>query len=107
MVAARTPSKAPSETAAMTKVETFKRRPRVRLGPLAHVGRVDYDSRAMLSRAQEARVREILGGQPGPARPSSAASAGRATTQPRGCSSRPGGVRRPRKPAVFHDGPGR
>ena len=64
MVAARTPSKAPSETAAMTKVETFKRRPRVRLGPLAHVGRVDYDSRAMLSRAQEARVREILGGQP-------------------------------------------
>jgi hypothetical protein len=28
--------------------------------PLAHVGRVDYDSRAMLSRAQEARVREIL-----------------------------------------------
>ena len=43
MVAARTPSKAPSETAAMTKVETFERRPRVRLGPLAHVGRVDYD----------------------------------------------------------------
>ena len=30
--------------------------------PLAHVGRVDYDSRAMLSRAQEARVREILEG---------------------------------------------
>jgi hypothetical protein len=25
--------------------------------PLAHVARVDYDSRAMLSRAQEARVR--------------------------------------------------
>jgi hypothetical protein len=30
--------------------------------PLAHVGRVDYDSRVMLSRAQEARVREILQG---------------------------------------------
>ena len=28
---------------------------------LAHVERVGYDSRAMLSRAQEARVREILG----------------------------------------------
>jgi hypothetical protein len=30
-------------------------------GPLAHVVQFDYDSRAMLSRAQEARVREILG----------------------------------------------
>jgi hypothetical protein len=30
-------------------------------GPLAHGVLVDYDSLAMLSRAQEARVREILG----------------------------------------------
>ena len=40
----------------------------------------------------------------GRARPSSAASVVRATTQRRGCSSRPGGFRRPRKPAEFHDG---
>jgi hypothetical protein len=41
----------------------LRKRPlRVRRKPLAHVGRVDYDSRAMLSRAQEARVREILEG---------------------------------------------
>lgn len=32
--------------------------------PLAAVVRVDYDSPAMLSRAQEARVREILGSHP-------------------------------------------
>lgn len=33
-------------------------------GPLAHGVRVGYDSPAMLSRAQEARVREILGSHP-------------------------------------------
>jgi hypothetical protein len=31
-------------------------------GPLAHMVLFGYDTRAMLSRAQEARVREVLGG---------------------------------------------
>jgi hypothetical protein len=111
---------------------------------VAHAERFDYDSCAMLSRAQEARVREILAGHvPGtlPAyclehlaaiaqmptahladlaafvrnlRACGACQTQfggvcvvRATTPLRGCLSRPGGFPRPRKPAVFHDGPGR
>ena len=34
------------------------------LGSLAYVGRVDYDRPAMLSRAQEARVRAVLWSSP-------------------------------------------
>jgi hypothetical protein len=40
----------------------LSRRVTVETRPLAPAQRFDYDSRAMLSRAQEARVREILAG---------------------------------------------
>jgi len=46
--------------AAAVRIESVSKRLRTS-GLLAHVVQFGYDSRAMLSRAQEARVREILG----------------------------------------------
>jgi len=46
--------------AAAVRIESVSRR-LTTSGLLAHVVQFGYDSRAMLSRAQEARVREILG----------------------------------------------